>query len=683
VFTVTDYIDDPNWFDFTQIPVELMPQESASRRQSSPTLFENVVTPADEGSIGDPGFVIGADSEGFIAPSVLIRDDGGAADGILVGDANYPNTNVPQFTSATAAFTSLDVGSSVVVDPGGPAEATFRILPTVSATTVNLEAFVDVEDATGLAWEIRSSPLPKRHKMAFVVLNQFLKHHIFSVDFDISLLGQVSSTLLTDLQELVVVAKPSYTYIVVSPSALFQEVIALNEVFNVDPTLHLGGSGGSLIAANENPLLVIGSSWRIGTWFRYVDNTSTFAAPAASIAQPLGAPTAGYAHHVNKIHITPTDFTSGSDPIQVGEAQLSGLFSAEGNGDLSVTVVGDLVTATITSAPFIDSHLGSVISVSGSSLGNNGHHRIGATPSASVAILDDATGFVAEAGLDWQLFSTGGQQGTVAVQDGGLVEFEDTTGVHPFEVSHVGDYIRRSYVTLSATPPVISTTPLWWDYGAVVPNQSFLIDEYVSTTKVKLATVSRVDPIASDPDANGVVASQVLTVTPGDIIFSRLMAVTDRAVLIPDTKHVEQYFINFTSGPDTGTSFPIWAYVAPNQVQVLGTTDSASADFNITVKRAPVAVNEVSNWERVREQIVISDTTIDLSNTPTQDVNAAVGFSAYGVREPIDPVAETFDDTAGDTLYSIGMPDPRQKRGKSRTGKDTDMREEPIEITRT
>jgi len=663
VFQVTDYIEDPTWFDFKQIPVGLLPNQSDSRRQSTPILFENIISPGDEGQIGDPGFIIGADSEGFIAPTVLQRDDAGAADGVITGDPSYPFSNMVTFTSSTGAFTSADIGNSLVVDPGGPTEATFRILLNVSATVVELEAFVDVDDASGLSWQVVSSPLAKRHKMAFVVLNRYLKYHLFSVDFDISLLGQVSSSLVTDLQELVFAAKPAYTFVLVSPSALFQDILTLTEVFTLEPTLALGGEAGTIIAVNENPLNVIGSSWRIGTWFRYAENTSTFAAPAASIALPLGAPTAGYLHHVNKIYVTPTDFTSGGDPIQVGAPQLGATFRVDGLTDLSVTVVSGVVTATITSAPFLDTDLGGEIHISGSGLGNNGAHRIGALHNPSTAILDSPS-FVAEAGLDWQIHNTGGIQGNVIVQSGGLVDFEDATGGHPFDVAHVGDYVRRTFVTH-------------------VSNQSFLIDEFVSTTRVKLATQNRVDPIEGDPDLTGSVAGGVLTVVPGDVIFSPLMTVVGRAKLIPTTKDVAQFFINFTSGPDSGTSFPVFDYVAPNKVQLVGATDAASADYNVTVKRAPAAVNETSNWERFREQIVIADTTIDLSNTPTQDVNGAVGFTAYGVREPIDPVAEIFDDTAGDTLYSIGMPNPRQKRGKSRTGKDTDMREEPIEITRT
>lgn len=662
VFTVTDYLEDPNWFDFVQIPPELMTNQSSTRRQSTPALFENVISPADGGQVGDPGFIIGGDSEGFIAPSVLLRDDAGALDGVTTGDANYAFTNAVYFDSPTGAFTSADIGNTVVTSPGTTAEASYRIQGVTSTTQVAIEAFVDVEDVTGLDWEIRSSPLAKRHKAAFVILNQFLKYHLFTVDFDSSLLGQVASTLLSDLQELVFVAKPTYTYVIVSPSSLFQEIIRANEALEYAVTWRLGGGAGSQIAVNANPLLVIGSSWHIGTWYRYVEATSTFAAPAASIATPLGTPTAGYKHYVNKVYITPADFTSGGTVIQVC-GDVSGFTAvASGTGDMDVAVVSDVATVTVPTATFIDHHLFATIRITGSGLGNDGDYRIGAVQNALNVVID-ASSFVTETGLNWELLSSGGLQGQIEVLEGGEVVFQDVTSGHVFNVAHEGDYVRRPYVSFSS-------------------NQAFLLDEYVSTTRMKVAARHRVGPLVTEPDAHGAVSGEVLTVAFGDVIFSKSMAIKQRAVLTPSTRNTQQYFINFTSGPNPGSSFAIYEYLAANQVRVLGAADTTGSDFYISVRTTPGVVDEVADWEHVREQIEIRGDVVDLSNTPTQDVNVAVGYTAYGVREPSDPTTETFDAAEGDTMYSIGMPDPRQPRGKSRTGKDTDLREDPIEITR-
>lgn len=228
-FKVTDYIESPTWWKEIQIPAELLTNEDAARRQSSPKLFENVVNPSDDGRIGDPGFRIWANSDGFTPPSALLRHDAGALDGILEPDPLFPFSSTHYFESATGAFTDADIGNLVVVDPAGTPRI-YRITVIVSGTRVQIESFDPISaPLTSLDWEIRSQPVPVRHKMAFIVLDKFLKQHLFSVTFDSSLLTQVSSTLITDLQELVFVAKPSYTYIILRPSTFFQETLEVSE----------------------------------------------------------------------------------------------------------------------------------------------------------------------------------------------------------------------------------------------------------------------------------------------------------------------------------------------------------------------------------------------------------------------------------------------------------------------
>ena len=106
-----------------------------------------------------------------------------------------------------------------MTDPGGASEAEYRILDVVSTTEVKIESFLPFAPASGLDWDIYTQPLVKRHKAAFVILNNFLKYHMFSVEFDASLLSVLPSNLIADLQELVFVAKPSYTYLVLTPAA--------------------------------------------------------------------------------------------------------------------------------------------------------------------------------------------------------------------------------------------------------------------------------------------------------------------------------------------------------------------------------------------------------------------------------------------------------------------------------
>lgn len=659
VFNVTDYIETPNWWEFTQIPEELWPDEPSSRRQSTSKLFENVIAPADDGHVGDPGFVIGADSEGFKAPDKLIRDDAGATDGELVSDPLYPVSNDVRFKSATAAFTGDDIGRVVTTEPGTSSEQEFRITSIVSASEVKVEAFTDIEDASGLDWEINSRTLAKRHKAAFIILDKFLKHHLFSVRFDLHLLDLLPSSIIDDLRELVFVAKPTYTYLVLTPTALFEEIIDISETFELDATTVLGGTAGTIISANASPLTIIGESWQIGHWFRYIDTSSTFSAPTTEITEPLGTPDAGYEHYVNKVYIEPSDFTSGGDPIHVAE-EVFGDFSKSGTGLEIDTSSGDTVV-TLPAGTLVDQDIMATLRVSDSLSGNNGDYTLG-------SIADDQTatiyspGASDESGLSWEILYAGTVVGKVSTTSTGSTTFEDSAGLYTFDSSHVGNYIRRPFV-------------------GHISNQVFRINS-VSGLTADLATLNRVEPAESEADATGDINGGQLIVPVNTIIFNAPMGRQNRD---SGTEDAERYYIVFTSGVNSGSRSRVNKVLDNKTIELVDPipADDSSVNFYIEAERAYNLTAETANWEQVREEIVIQDTKIDLSNTPSQDANASVNYTAYGVREPLDVTAETFDDTAGDTMYSIGMNDPKQKRGKSRTGKETDLREEPLQVTRT
>ncbi len=661
VFECTDYVEDPLWWESVQIPENLMPNQSGSRRQSSPQLFENVINPSDEAQIGDPGFYIGADSEGFVPPNSLIRS--GIADGVTTGDPMFPYTNDVFFDSATGAFTAADVGNYLNITTG-LAAGRYLISTLVSPTRVQIQAFVDVADTVGATWEVLTGTLPKRHKAAFVIIDKVLKHHLFEVRFDASLLTQLSVTLFTDLEELVFVAKPTYTYIVLTPSLLFDEVIFVEETFEEDATLALGGGAGELIMGNENPLLVIGSSWRIGNWFRLIENTAAFAAPAASVPLALGAPGAGYEYYVSKAYITPTDFLSGGAPIQVGGLVETG--TAAPAAGAAITVAAGEAYVTLPAGSLVDADIGNSIAITGSGLGNDGTYRIGAVASDTTATIYFPTA-VAEAALTWQIVTVGGVQGAVVTDSQGQVTFEDLTGRHLFSVGDEGDRIRRVFV----------------EY---LTNQSWPIYEILSDIKVRLAEDARLMPGTVKVAVTGNVMSPV---TAGDLIFLPEMGYLDRALADFSTSLQDRYYLEFTSGVNSGLRFYLGTYQAPNEVVALGApSDTATDDAFLGVVRSPVVVDEISDWEHVRDQIAYeavgsTHNEIDLTATPVQDAAAVVNYTAYGVQEPVDPTLSVFDATAGDTYYTIGTPDPRQHRGKSRTGRDTDLFESPVEITVT
>jgi hypothetical protein len=661
VFTVTDYVETPMWWESTQIPAELMPNQSTARRQSSPQLFENVVTPSDDGRIGDPGFYIGADSDGIVPPISVVRL--GALDGTLVNDPHYPYSNNVFFNTPTGAFTSSDQGNFLEILTG-PSAGRYLIEARISATQVRIQSFVDVTPGAGLDWRITTGTLPKRHKAAFVILDKVLKHQMFQVTFDSAELANLNVTLITDLQELVFVAKPAYTYIAVSPTTLFDEVIRLSETLDRSVTLGLGGAAGEIIAANENPLLVIGASWLVGSWYRYAQNTTTFVAPAASITNTLGVTPVNYTHHVSKLVLTPGDYTTGAGvDIPAGElvftSTLAPAVGAQIYLDLGETYI------TVAAAPFVDSDIGQYVVITGSGLGNDGTYRIGAVTSPTTVRVDFPTA-IAESGLTYQIVSTGSPAGQVSVGPQGTVTFEDLTGRHLFTGAHIGDQIRRPF-TLDAR------------------NQSFPIHAVVSPTKVDIAVERRVSPIAGVGDVDVAVSGGVATVVnPGDLIFSMSYALTSRMAADLATSKRRQFFLEFTGpGPNVGQRFFIGNYLGPSSCTLIGpVADTTAQQCYLGVIDAPDVIPEVSDWEHVHDSFTVAGNTVTLQ--PIAVPNAGVvNYTAYGVLEPTDPTVPVINPALGDTPYHIGMVDPRQHRTRSRTGRDTDLREDPVQITVT
>jgi len=67
VFAVRDAISDPTWWYDLIIPTFLLPDEPLSRRSVTTEMFDNVIdNPTGLIEIGDPGFIIGADDDGYI-----------------------------------------------------------------------------------------------------------------------------------------------------------------------------------------------------------------------------------------------------------------------------------------------------------------------------------------------------------------------------------------------------------------------------------------------------------------------------------------------------------------------------------------------------------------------------------------------------------------------------------------
>jgi hypothetical protein len=161
--TVTDYVQDPNWWHRTIIPTQLFPAEgdgtvpAAARRSVSAIYVENLIGASDLPRVGDPGLLFGADENGF-SPA-----------------------------------------------PGHPVF---------------------------------------RHRLAFVLMDRYLKYHTFFVRFDPALFSTDSGAQFarnfSDLNALIFSAKPSHTYLMVSPATGFEETVYAYDDGVYQPQTYLG-----------------------------------------------------------------------------------------------------------------------------------------------------------------------------------------------------------------------------------------------------------------------------------------------------------------------------------------------------------------------------------------------------------------------------------------------------------
>lgn len=174
---VTDYVQDPEWWNNITIPQEIMPETSAARRVVTSQLYPNVIGPASNGSIGDPGFYIGQDEEG------------------------------------------------------------------------------------------QTVPTPYRHNAAFILMDRFLKLHMFAVIVDPSV--SLTALLVTDLQKILKDVKPVHTALYFRPLTTFTDTIDITDYALIVKPLR---QQFEEITALENDWL-IGSSWNIGDTWKFTNPT--------------------------------------------------------------------------------------------------------------------------------------------------------------------------------------------------------------------------------------------------------------------------------------------------------------------------------------------------------------------------------------------------------------------------
>lgn len=140
-------------------------------------------------------------------------------------------------------------------------------------------------DETGF---IPDSSVPVyRRRMAFVLMDRYMKFHTFTVTFDASALsasaGVAFAQSIRDLNELVLSARPSHTYAFTRPETFFiDEVMVTETELSSGWTVGSGGYGPDQVVFADEDVLIGTPVWLIGDYFKYETYTSNTAFPALS-----------------------------------------------------------------------------------------------------------------------------------------------------------------------------------------------------------------------------------------------------------------------------------------------------------------------------------------------------------------------------------------------------------------
>jgi len=130
-----------------------------------------------------------------------------------------------------------------------------------------------------------------RHTAAFMLFDRYLKFHMFYIGIDNSV--DLDTQFLEDLEELILVVKPSYTYPYVEPGDAFFDTGTLWDTFVHHITMDWTGVNGDNIQVADDATWVIGGPFSIGDYFRYVtytgQPTGQPSPPAATFTLPIGA----------------------------------------------------------------------------------------------------------------------------------------------------------------------------------------------------------------------------------------------------------------------------------------------------------------------------------------------------------------------------------------------------------
>jgi hypothetical protein len=126
-----------------------------------------------------------------------------------------------------------------------------------------------------------------RHRMAFVLMDRYLKFHTFSVKFDALALSATTGTAfaqsLEDLNKLVLSAKPAHTYVFTTPSTFFKDEIEVQDILEFIRRVGSDIFGPDKVIFTDDIPVVGAGIWNVGDYFKYELWTSLTAFPVAAV----------------------------------------------------------------------------------------------------------------------------------------------------------------------------------------------------------------------------------------------------------------------------------------------------------------------------------------------------------------------------------------------------------------
>lgn len=106
------------------------------------------------------------------------------------------------------------------------------------------------------------------HNAAFILMDQFLKFHMFLVDLDKNI--DLSGTLIAEMQGLLREVKPAYTFVYFEPTTVFMDTLTITDT--LIPTVVYRFYDTLIPFDNQ---LTIGSTWHIGDRWHYTSSNGS------------------------------------------------------------------------------------------------------------------------------------------------------------------------------------------------------------------------------------------------------------------------------------------------------------------------------------------------------------------------------------------------------------------------